>query len=205
MRRWLGTALVAMMVLVATSSIATAATSTNSTQMTTARVKAAGISLEYPTSWTALALTKKGLAAQAEAWLKTNPQFAALLATADVSQFKLYALDAAPKTYSNVKVSVAPAAQGISLAYLRTRLSQKFAAAGATVLDAKVVKVSGKTAFRLDATVPVITYDGTTTDSYLGEELIPAASSSTWDAVSSSDDETGMTLVNNVLATVRRI
>ena len=179
-----------MMALVATSSIAAAATSSDSTQMTTARVKAAGISLEYPTSWTAVALTKKGFAAQVKVWSTTNPQIATLVAKADVSNFKLYSLDVAGVTgmHSNVTVGVAPAVQGMTLGAFRNQMSQNLAAAGVTLLDAKVVKVSGKTAFRLDATGPVNTSDGTTIDEYVDAELIPVASSRTSGAATSSQD-----------------
>ena len=104
MRRLAGLTIVASMLLVATSTIATAATSPSETTTRTAKVKAAGISLKYPKSWILVSLTKKGLAAQVKVVSKKNPKLAAAMAGTDLSQFKFRAIEPSEAFAENVQV-----------------------------------------------------------------------------------------------------
>ena len=192
--------------LVAASAMVTAA-SAGSTSMTTANVKSAGISLKFPSTWTVVTLTKKGLAAAEKAESKTNPQVAAELSKVDLSQFKFYAIDRVEVAgvYSNVNVGLAGGAHGVTLAFFRDQQASQYKAEGSTLVDAKAVKVSGKNAFRSDATVPVTNSDGTITDWSQTQLAIPGATSTTWIEVSSTNDAPGMALIDSVIASVHHI
>ena len=88
MRRLVGLSFIGTMLLVATSTVATAATSPNVTVTKTVKVKAAWISPKYPKSWILVPLTKKGLVARAKIMSKKNPELVATAPTSATSSPK---------------------------------------------------------------------------------------------------------------------
>ena len=205
MRRLFWIAVVIAVALVAASAVAAAASPTStSTSMTTAAVKSAGISLKYPSTWTAVKMTKRGIASLRKLVVQKNPKLAAVLSNVDVSKFKFYALDVADgaSTHATVNVLLSGDAQGLSLADFRDQVGQAYKAAGGTALEVKTAKVSGRSAFRTDVDLPFKNADGTTTDESLGQLFIPRAGSSTVVSVSATHDATGEALINTVLASV---
>jgi hypothetical protein len=209
MRRLVGIALVAMVALVATPIGATAATSPSPGAMTPTKVKAAGISLKYPSSWLLVPLTKKALAAQAKILSKKNPKLAAVLAATDVTDvlhFKLHAIDPATDGGQNVGVQfVEGLGSPSSLSDFSSKIIPRYKAAGATILDTKAVKVSGKTAYRIDLTLPVKSPDGSIDVRHLGQLLVPEGDS--WASVNAvaSNDDAGIALIDSILTSVRRV
>ncbi len=85
MRRVVGAALVAI-VLVAVP--ATAGAQTSATPLTTANVKAAGISLKYPKTWTVVFYDQEGSQQRRRSSRKKNPKLAAQMTSIDLSQTK---------------------------------------------------------------------------------------------------------------------
>ena len=140
-------------------------------------VKSAGVSLEYPSTWAVVPVTKRVYASNVKAFAKSNPKLAAVLADipTDVSKFKFFATSVAAVSgiHSNVSVQVGASTHGITLAKLTDELREGFKLAGATLVDAKSVKVSGKSAYRIDLAVPLKNTDGMITSKPESELLIP--------------------------------
>jgi hypothetical protein len=206
MRRMLGIALVTAVVMVSAPSIATAV-SASSPPMTTTKVKGAGISLQYPSTWTVVALTKKRLAAQIRAAAKHNPQLAAQLSKIDVStfKFKAFAVPAEPGKTPSMSVDIGGYGQRVTLAQVKALTERYAKPVGATVVDAKAVKVSGDTAFRTDIVAPYTTSDGTIIRRLEGQLSLPYAPARPVVTVGAADNTAGKTLINKILASVRNI
>jgi hypothetical protein len=207
MRRVLVIALVATMTLLVISPAASATTPVVSS-MTTAKLKAAGISLTYPRAWTALPFTKKRLAETLKLVGKRNPELAATLTGVDVSQFELYALDTSGTSpvSSNIVVTTPPGdLGGLSLAEFKDQVAQSYKTLGATIRDAKLTKVDGKRAFRVDASFSAQNAVGASVVESQGALIIPRGSSNTIVAVTSADDAAGAALINELLAKVHRL
>jgi hypothetical protein len=183
----------------------------DTTSMTSVKIKAAGVSLQYPNTWTVVPLTKRGWAALKKAASKGNPKLGAVLGAlgnVDVSQFKFYAIDAAGAagTHSNVNVVLGGGGQAnITLAELRDQLGQVYKAGGATLVDAKTAKVSGRRAFRTDVSIPFKHPDGTVSYVSEGQLFIAGAASTLVITVTASNDASGSALINAVLASVHHI
>jgi hypothetical protein len=204
MRRVVGLVFVATMLLFATSTVAIAATSPTAEATTTAKVKAAGISVKYPKSWIAVPLTKKGLAAQTKALSKKNPKLAAVVAATDISQFKLRAIDPTTGRETVGVQFIEGSGSPSSLSDFNSVIPQ-YKAAGATVLDTKVVKISGKTAFRIDMTLPVKLPDGSVAVQRVGQVVVPGGDSAAAVVAAGPDDDSGVAVINSILASVRRL
>jgi hypothetical protein len=202
MRRLLRASVVGAVALVALLGASAAA---DTTPMTTTKVQSAGVSLTYPSGWTVVPVSKKGLDAMRTAAAKNNPKLAALLSSGDPSQFKFYSIDGtgARGVSSNVNVLVASGAQGITVADLRDQLGQVYKAAGATLRDVKAVRVGNRKAFRSDAALPFKSSDGSITAEANGQLVIPGPTSTAVVTVTSTDDATGVALINDILASVR--
>jgi hypothetical protein len=212
MRRLLEASVVVTVALFALSALGAGA-APDTTAMTTAKVKGAGVSLKYPSAWSVVSLTKQGLAAQRKRWAKKDPKLAAALANLDVSTIKFYAIHVAGVAgeWGDVDVATFDSAQwsamgGLSLAGFREVVSGELKTGGATLVDAKLTKVDGKSAYRTDATLPFKNSDGTINERSSGSLWIPGETSgATVIAVASSDDAAGSALINSVLATVHHI
>ena len=175
--------------------------------MTSVQVKSAGVSLRYPSTWTVVPVTKRGVAAMLKSASKGHPKLAKLLANLDVSRFKFFAINlpGAAGAHRNVNVVLDAAVHGTTLADVRDGFGPLLKADGSTLVDIKKVKVSGKSAFRVDNTFPVKGADGTITDWYQGTLVIPGATSGTEVSVTASDDGPGTALINTMLTSVRHI
>jgi hypothetical protein len=204
MRRTVGTALFTTVVMV--SAIANAATA-SSPSMTTTKVESAGISLQYPSTWKVVALTRKRLAAQIKAAAKHNPKLAAQLAKIDVSafKFKAFAVPAEAGKTPSMSVDIGGYGQGVTLAQVKVLTERYAKPVGATVVDAKTVKVSGETAFRTDIVAPYTTSDGTIIRRVEGQLSLPYATARPVVTVGAADDASGRTLINKILASVRSL
>jgi hypothetical protein len=206
MRRTMGTAIFATVVIASAAAIANAATA-NAPSMPTTKVEGAGISLQYPSTWKVVALTKQRLAAQIRAAAKHNPKLAAQLAKIDVSDFKFkaFGVPAEPGTTPSMSVDIGGYGQRVTLAQVKALTERYAKPVGATVVDAKAVKVSGDTAFRTDIVAPYTTSDGTIIRRLEGQLSLPYAPARPVVTVGAADNTAGKTLINKILASVRNI
>ena len=196
-----------ILAMVTMVSLVAAPTAVGAVATTTAKVKAADISLEYPSSWYTAPVTKKAIAAQTKLLKKTNPKLAAALAESgvDASQFKLRAInpEATGETVG-VQLIEGQGSPG-SLSDYKSAVIPGFEAVGATVLAAKTLKVSGKTAYRIDVTLPITLPDGSKQVTRLGQLVIPEGDDTVSINVAAIDDAAGQELVDDILGSVRRL
>ena len=80
-----------------------------------------------------------------------------------------------------------------------------YKSAGGTVLDTTAVKVSGKTAYRLDLTLPIKSADGAALIAREGQLIIPEGDSAAAVTVTVSYDDAGVAVIDTILASVRRV
>jgi hypothetical protein len=204
MRRLVGIVSVVVMAFVAAAPAVQAASSP--TGMRAAKVKAARLSLEYPSSWLVLPVTAKSVAAEKKALEKKNPKIAALLDQVDVTQFKFRAIDLDSGGGSNVAVQLVEG-QGSpgSLTDFRDAVVPSFQGTGGSVVDTAAVKVSGKRAYRADMTIPVKGPDGATITARTGVVALPEGDNTALVFAAARNDAPGIALINRILASVRRI
>jgi len=205
MRRLLGIALVAAVGLVGVPAVAAVA-ATGSDSTTTAVVKPAGVSLRYPSTWTVAKQTKKSLAAQVKALSKTNPALAAQLAQTDLTTAKFRAVDpgaASGEVSGNVRVQLVKSPAPRNLAAFTREVTQAYEADGDTVLGTHGVTVSGKTAYRVDLTIPIAGTGATPTVVRVGQLAVPRGSTSTVVTVGAPNTDAGAALIDTILNSVR--
>jgi len=202
MRRVMSIALVGMFAVVALATPA-AATATGSTVMSTARVKAAGISVKYPSAWIALPLTKERFAAVMKIIARKNPELAAEVSFMDPSQWKFFAID--PATYSSMQVVFVRGVGGpANLGDVKQAAKQASETAGAKFLDAEAVKVSGKTAFRAHLSHTVKGPDGTPVEVRQGQLYLTHGDDLTVVAVAMKGD-VDPRIIDTILSSVHRV
>jgi hypothetical protein len=80
-----------------------------------------------------------------------------------------------------------------------------YKSAGGTVLDATAVKISGKTAYRIDLTLPVKLPDGSVVVARVGQLAVPEGDNTASVAVSAVNNDSGVAVINSILASVRRV
>jgi len=182
------------------------------TTVTTAVVKPAGVSLQYPSSWTTLPRDPKALAAQQRQLAKRNPNIA--LNAQQQAQFlqaaKFRAVDlkaaAAGRFANNVNVQVDE--QGGfpgSLDEFTNDARAQYEQQGVTVVGLSSVRVSGTTSYRADTRATVTKTNGTVLAARVGQLFIPRNAGSVIVTVAASDDATGARLIDAVLGSVRRV
>jgi hypothetical protein len=183
----------------------------------TARVEAAGISLQYPADWTVMPRTKKELAAQKKQLARSNPDFAQLLVDRaqleiqpDTVKFRAVDLAGAFNTGTgagNVRVYVhAQSRFPRSLDEFVAGFKLATDATGGRVVNAEVVAVSGERAYRADIAMPAkTTADGSTTPAFRVHRLLLARGRGDVRVdVTTADEERSEELVDAILGSVRR-
>ena len=175
---------------------------------TVVKVKAAGISLRYPSSWLAVADSREGAAADAQVLAATDPKLADIYNTAAARVLQdpasaLYAAD-----MQGVRLGAFPSAVGVrtigyggypsSLREFKANVVPGVEKTGATVLRTTAVKLAGKTAYRLDATALAGGRPARLSQLSLARGAVPCPS------VSSPQTTTaGQALIDDVLNSVR--
>jgi hypothetical protein len=216
-RRWgmafFGGLLVSVLAFGAT---AVAAPSANAGSFTTAKVKAAGVSLQYPSSWTVRPFTTKAVNALAKRLRKKSPKLAQALESSEAQQStrgtKFFAIDldalAAGRPGSDVQVALIANTQppknisDVDVGYS----AADFAKIGGMRLGISAVRVENKQAYRIDARVASHLSDGTTRSGLISELLIVVGQSQVvFVNVAAPDDADGAKLIDGILASVRRI
>lgn len=152
--RFVGVVIAALCAVTLMTAVATAASASSSTgfAMKPVKVKAAGISLQYPSTWIALPLTKRRVDAVRKFLAKKNPKLVAAISEIDPTQFKFYGTDTVRVDggFANVQVSTDHDVGTIGgLSDFRDQVHMVAKAVGATILDTEKVEVSGETAYRV--------------------------------------------------------
>ena len=208
MRRWIGVVAVGI-AFVMSATPATAQTDAGSTK--TARVKAAGITFEYPSEWTAYAVTKKDAERQRVLLEKQNPKLAeAFDANAFAGQSKFYASDlgATFRGEPSSNVSVLAFASGgfpSDLGDFEDGMRSEYRDLGATVLGFSETTVGKKKAYRADVTLPIKVPGGETIVARLGQLYAPYRGGGSVTTVTSTQDDRGIAVIDDVLASVRTL
>lgn len=186
---------------------------TDAGPVTTTKVRAAGVALEWPRPWIVFARTKRGLAAQRKQLERSDPRleraFEVELVAASDPTTRSYASDlggvAGGGVASNVRVQVVPGGFPSDLAAFVAARAPSVETIGGTVLNASTVEVAGETGYRLDVSLPVPKPDGTVVRTRLGQLLVRRGAGRVVITVGSSDDDAGSALIDRVLRSVRRI
>jgi hypothetical protein len=187
-----------------------AAPSPTSPTMTAAHVKAAGIMLRYPSSWTALNYT--GLStAQQKAIAKANPKLSVQAQTDAQTQAvkitKFYARDlaaeAAGEYASQVGVQVAGETGFPSnLDDFKQTVASGYKQIGGTVASATRRRIGGKTSYEATINFPLRLPNGSTLIAELGQLLLPHGNGVVVITVAAPGDATGTAVVRAILASV---
>ena len=212
-RSGLRVALTVGLIALVVSTFALSATAANptDTKWKTATIKAAGLSLRYPSTWTRYTLTKKALAAEQRKGAKMNPQLA--MTPAEQAQFLkrvvFYAADLvaalAGRLESNINVQkIANGRFPSSLDEFTSGITPGLKQEGATVLNTSAVRIGGKQSFRVDFLLPVKAADGSSVVSRIGQLLVPYGRGGDVMTVGTTADDIGAQLINRVLGSVHR-
>jgi hypothetical protein len=171
--RFVGVVIAALCAVTLMTAVPTAASASSSTgfAMKTVKVKAAGISLQYPSTWIALPLSKKRVDAVKKLLAKRNPKLDAAISEIDPTLFKFYGTDTVRVDggFANVQVVAqhdVGAIGGLSGFKDQARMGAKLL--GATILDTEKVEVSNKTAYlahlemaiKLPSGAPIVCREG---------------------------------------------
>ncbi len=201
-RLWMCT-LSALLLLGATPLVATASASSRATGMTTVKVKDARVSVQYPSAWLVAKLTPKGIATLKGLLGKKNPKLAAQIANVDLSQYRFYAIDPAGTTGDNMSVGFEPGSGRPSgLAEFTDVETQQYKSIGAQVLDTKVVKMRGATAYRVDVAVQATAPTGVPTSVRVAQLEIFRGNDSTTISVGGIEGDETSTVIEGVLSSV---
>jgi hypothetical protein len=165
----------------------------------TARVEAAGITVDYPSDWPVHAVT----ADEFRAVLKNNPQFDQFGAAENAAESVKFFAGGSGSTLNvtNFGDSGLPR----TLAEFDSVMKLLYERLGYTFLGASAVQVGDTTAYRIDVTGLLTMSDGTRTAVRQGQLVVPIDASMTVVTVTSADDAAGVKLIDDVLATVRTI
>ena len=178
--------------------------------VTTVRVTAAGVSLQYPRDWIVFALGENRIAAQQQDLSKRDPRLAEAFRveaqTASLPNTKFQASDLSSafgsRVSSGVKIEVVQGGFPASLENFTSVREPSVKQAGGTVLNAATLKVSGETSYRLDVSFPVPRSDGTVVMTLLGQLLIRRGCGRVVITVATSDSHAGLTPIDQVLRSV---
>jgi hypothetical protein len=155
----------------------------------TATLKAAGLSLRYPSTWTRRKIAKKSPELQREVF------YAADLNAALADEVK-----------STISVQVVPTGGfASSLDQFTSDITPALKKMGATAVDASRVRVGGKRSYRADALLPFELPDGSSLSIRVSGLAVPHRGGGIIITVTTSADDAGTQLIDDVLGSVRRI
>jgi hypothetical protein len=175
------------------------------TGLKTATVKRPGLTLQYPDTWKNVRLNRKALAALEAKLATTNPGVALdganQAALLQAASFYAGSFDAAlagqPLSFVTVQpkaVSVHP----VNVNEFSASTRAAYAPKGWTVLDTTQTTYGGKPAYRVDFTIPNAT--GAT---LVGQLLVPDGKGADVIVASTTADDAGTALVNQILTSVK--
>jgi hypothetical protein len=207
---------------VAFASTLTGTGSAETTSMTTVKIKAAGISLRCPSTWTVIPLTKKDLAAQAKVLATKNPELAQLLVAgaqlalqSDALKLRVVNLEsrlAGRLADGNVRVYVHTSGgfpstldEFKSKMTLSLRVAAATGSGQATILQASAVNVGGQPGYCVDLRQPQEAHDGTMTTIRTTRMSFARGHGDVSVDVTTTDDDTGAALIDDILGSVQPI
>ncbi len=222
-RSGLRVALAVSLIALVVSTCALSATAANptGTRWKTATVKAADLSLRYPSSWTQYPLTKNALATQQRAIAKKNPHLA-LSSERQARFLRATAFWAADLKSAYVgrflsNISVVKGRSGsfpADLASFTSMITKNYQQAlGATILNTSAVRITGKqrsgeslNSYRVDLLASTTRPDGSSVPARVGQLYIPyKGGGADIVTVTTTADAPGVQLVDSVLGSARRI
>jgi len=181
---------------------------------TRAKVKAAGISLEYPSGWTVYALSKRDVAAQQKALAKANPELAEAFDSAQQASFtkntKFHATDLQSMAergvggnlgVTNVGTGVLPS----SLDAFTKQITPQFSSVGGTVSGTSMQKVGGAPAYRVDVLLPLTAPDGTALTVHVTELFIQRGIRTSLVTLAIDDDAAGAQTTDRIMDSVKAL
>ncbi|MET0627094.1 MAG: hypothetical protein ABW033_01395 [Acidimicrobiia bacterium] len=181
---------------------------------TRAKVKAAGISLEYPSGWTVYALSKREVAAQQKALTKANPELADAFDAAQQSSFtkntKFHATDLDSMAERGVggNLGVTNAGVGIlppTLDSFTRQISPQFSSVGGTVIGTSTHKVGGRPAYRVDVRLPLTAPDGTNLTIHVTELFVQVGTLTSMVTLAIDDDAEGAETTDRIMDSVKAL
>lgn len=182
------------------------------TEFKVAKVKSAGISLEYPSNWAVVVLTPKIVRSQRAITLKNNPKLGELFDEAAAGEAlkhsKFSAADLEAKLAGRPSSIVG--VQGgsgftLPLNKMVTQLAATYKKAGATILNTSTVQVSGTRSARIDMQLTANASDGTPVSVRLSQLLAPIGGRSVLVSVAAEDNNVGATTIDHIMQSVRAI
>ena len=179
-------------------------------ERTTARVKAAGISLQYPSHWTLLAFTPKTVLAQRKAIAKQNPKLMeAVDAEAQVQaakNSKFAAGDIVAKLEGRIGGGVEVQVVrdfGTSPELVAASVIREYERAGIEVVGTSDIRIGKVPAIRIDVVMRANGPDGTPYEMRLTQVLAPIAGKSIAITLVAADDAAGEAQNDAIVASVR--
>ncbi len=180
-----------------------------------AKVVKAGISLQFPKTWTAVPLNKSDLAKMVKALATNNPDLASTLQSASSSlstAVKFYAADLVAGNNgdfsSNVNV-IGSKTGGFpsSLAAFASEIQSQYQTLGeqAEVLDTSAAKVSGGPAYRVSVRVGVNNAAGDQVSARIEQLFVKVGAGSTIVTVTTDDTDAAQTQSAAILASVKKL
>ncbi|MEX2100310.1 MAG: hypothetical protein WEB19_02745, partial [Acidimicrobiia bacterium] len=180
--------------------------------VTTAKIKAAGISLGYPKAWTAAPLTKQALKEMRKNLHRTSPEAADALEGASTEAIagaaKLFAIDLAASASgefaNNVNVIVVKSADFPgSLDDFTTGVASYYQGINAVLETTAAVKIGRKVAYRADASYALQLADGSATSLHIAQLVLANGKSSDVITVTTTDDAASDRITDDLFASVR--
>jgi hypothetical protein len=172
-------------------------------------MRAAGISLRYPSKWTVLPTTKKRLGGIAKRLAKKNPKLATVLKSqsleASAQQLQFQAVDLSDPTSfsSNLGVRSVSGSGPSSLDAFTLVMSAQADRIGANLRGTSTTHVKAKRAYRADTAMTVNLPDGTAAPAVESDLFLDRGCAWTVVTVATRDDAAGAQLIDDILGSVR--
>ena len=170
-------------------------------------MKEAGITLDYPSTWTKVTFSKELMRKSVARMAKKNPNLAKRLDDAAQEALlkgaKFEAMDLEDESVDNVMVAAVD--EDFPSVSELAEIRAAFANAGFAVLRASSPHFGRREGYRLDLTRTVNGPDGTQISLRVAELLVPNGDDTTVVAVTTQDDASGEAIIENVMASVRRV
>lgn len=188
------------------------ATSADGGSTRTARVKAAGVALEYPSTWTVFVLTKKAVATQRRELVKSNPR----LGKAYLEDAQMEAVDNTKFSAGDFEAKLAGRPAGAVSVVLTSgfpatleefagSMRSGFGKLGASVVETSHVRVGGQDGYRMELRWPLTAPDGTAVVLRMGSLVVPRDGNGVLVIVVVPDGAENASIIADTLASVRLI
>jgi hypothetical protein len=188
----------------AATSGSTTTTAPNDTPLIHVTLPSAGITLGYPTTWTATKYS--GLPKAAQKKIATlNPKLAGQVQSAPPNS-KLYAVDLThPGSFSDNVNVIVDTTDGFpaSLSDFRQGTASQYQSLGATLQSAAATSIGGKKGYTAVALLPLKVAADTTVNAYVTQVLVPKGDGGALVTITTTDDEAGHALAKRMAASIK--